>query len=189
MNYFDFDKKIISASEKAEEMANEAFQKTNYITELNQRKMLKAFQNARVSESHFTASTGYGYGDRGREALDEVFAFALNAEDALVRYNFVSGTHTITTALFGVLRPNDTMLSVTGIPYDTLQGVIGITSDGKTISGNTGTLIDFGINYEQLDLLSDGTVDYEGMKQRITPDIKMVYIQRSRGFTPSITQM
>ena len=168
MNYFDFDKKIISASEKAEEMANEAFQKTNYITELNQRKMLKAFQNARVSESHFTASTGYGYGDRGREALDEVFAFALNAEDALVRYNFVSGTHTITTALFGVLRPNDTMLSVTGIPYDTLQGVIGIASDGKTISGNTGTLIDFGINYEQLDLLSDGTVDYEGMKQRIT---------------------
>jgi cystathionine beta-lyase family protein involved in aluminum resistance len=182
-NYFDFDKKIISASEKAEEMANEAFHKTNYITELNQRKMLKAFQNARVSESHFIASTGYGYGDRGREALDEVFAFALNAEDALVRYNFVSGTHTITTALFGVLRPNDTMLSVTGIPYDTLQGVIGIASDGKTISGNTGTLIDFGINYEQLDLLPDGTVDYEGMKQRITPDIKMVYIQRSRGYS------
>ncbi len=179
---FEFDKKINDAAEKAEDMAREIFEKINCTTEQNQRKMLKAFQNARVSESHFAASTGYGYGDRGRDALDEVFAFALNAEDALVRHNFVSGTHTIATALFGVLRPGDTMLSVTGIPYDTLQGVIGIASDGGSACG-TGTLRDFGIRYEQLDLLEDGTVDYEGMRSRITPDIRMVYIQRSRGYS------
>lgn len=183
MNYFDFDKKILNAAEKAEKTAHEAFEKTNFIAELNQRKMLKAFQNARVSESHFAASTGYGYGDRGREALDEVFAFALNAEDALVRYNFASGTHTIATALFGVLRPGDVMLSVTGTPYDTLQGVIGIRGDGTISTDGTGTLVDFGIKYEQIELMSDGTPDFESMKKRITPDIKMVYIQRSRGYS------
>ncbi len=175
---FEFDRKINAAAEKAESMVREVFEGINHTTELNQRKMLKAFQNARVSESHFAASTGYGYGDRGRDALDEVFAFALNAGDALVRHNFVSGTHTIATALFGVLRPGDTMLSVTGTPYDTLQGVIGITED----SGK-GTLRDFGIRYEQLDLREDGTVDFEGMRSRITPDVKMVYIQRSRGYS------
>ena len=152
-------------------------ERTDEITEYNQQKMLKAFQKARVSESCFTASTGYGYGDRGRDALDAVFADVLDTEDALVRHNFCSGTHALTVALFGVLRPNDTMISVTGLPYDTLQGVIGI---GSSYSGS---LKDFGICYEQIDLLSDGTVDFETMKQRITPATKMVYIQRSRGYS------
>ena len=148
-----------------------------HICICDQQKMLAAFGNAGVSESHFAASTGYGYGDRGREALDSVYAYALGAEDALVRHNFVSGTHALTVALFGILRPGDTMLSVTGMPYDTLQGVIGLTGDGN------GSLREFGIRYEQLDLLPGGTPDYAGMEQRIHPGIRMVYIQRSRGYS------
>lgn len=174
---FNIDSKIQAAADKALSLCRPFLESTDEITEYNQQKMLKAFHNARVSESHFVASTGYGYGDRGRDALDEVFASALGAEDALVRHNFVSGTHTLTVALFGMLRPGDTMLSITGIPYDTLRGVIGI-------GGNySGSLSEFGIKYEQLDLLDDGTIDYEGMKQRIKPNTKMVYIQRSRGYS------
>ena len=147
------------------------------ITDYNQQKMMAAFNEAGVSESHFAASTGYGYGDRGRDALDVVYAKALGAEDALVRHNFVSGTHALTVALFGVLRPGDTMVSVTGIPYDTLRGVLGITGDGN------GSLKEFGIQYEQIDLKDDGTPDYEAMERELKPGIKMVYIQRSRGYS------
>ncbi len=117
---------------------------------------------AGVSESHFVATTGYGYGDRGRDVLDAVYAYALGAEDALCRYNFVSGTHTLTVALFGVLRPGDTMLSVTGMPYDTLQGVIGLSGE------SCGSLKEFGVNYEQVDLLPDGTPDYAAMETAVT---------------------
>lgn len=109
--------------------------------------------------------------------MDAVYASALGAEDALVRHNFVSGTHALTVALFGVLRPGDVMLSVTGIPYDTLRGVIGIGG------GAAGSLRDFGIRYEQMELKQDGTPDYEEMEKRIHPGIKMVYVQRSRGYT------
>ena len=175
--FYSIDPRIIKASDKAMSLCRPYLERTDEITEYNQHKMLRAFQKARVSESCFAASTGYGYGDRGREALDEVFADVFDAEDALVRHNFASGTHTLTVALFGVLRPGDTMLSVTGLPYDTLQGVIGI---GESSSGS---LREFGINYEQLDLLPDGKVDFEGMKTRISPDTKMVYIQRSRGYS------
>lgn len=175
-SYFQIDAKIQAAADKAMALCRPFLEATDTITEQNQQKMLKAFQDAHVSESHFVASTGYGYGDRGRDALDAVFASALGAEDALVRHNFVSGTHTLTVALFGMLRPNDTMISITGIPYDTLRGVIGL---GGSYSGS---LAEFGIKYEQLDLLADGTIDYEGMKKQIQPDTKMVYIQRSRGY-------
>ena len=113
--FFSIDERIQKASEKAMELCKPYLDRTDEITEYNQQKMLKAFQNARVSESYFAASTGYGYGDRGREALDQVFAEVMGAEDALVRHNFASGTHTLTVALFGVLRPGDTMISVTGI--------------------------------------------------------------------------
>ena len=181
--FYEIDERILKASEKAMEMCKPYLEITDEITEYNQHKMLKAFQNARVSESCFTASTGYGYGDRGREALDQVFAEVFDTEDALVRHNFASGTHTLTVALFGVLRPNDTMISVTGTPYDTLLGVIGI--NGKS----SGSLKEFGINYEQVDLLEDGTVDFEGIKKAVKPDTKMVYIQRSRGYSlrPTLT--
>lgn len=176
-NYFDISDEILQLSEKAMEKARPYLDSIDRITEYQQLKMLKAFQNAKVSESCFTASTGYGYGDRGRDVLDSIYAEVLETEDALVRHNFASGTHTLTVALFGVLRPGDTMVSVTGIPYDTLQGVIGIGGD------SCGSLREFGINYEQVDLLPDGTVDYEGIKNNVHPDTKMVYIQRSRGYS------
>ena len=181
--FFKIDPRILKAAEEAEQMAAPYLQKIAEIQRYNQEKMQAAFMNAGVSESHFVATTGYGYGDRGRDVLDAVYAYALGAEDALCRYNFVSGTHTLTVALFGVLRPGDTMLSVTGIPYDTLQGVIGLTGDG------IGSLKEYGINYEQVDLLPNGKPDYEAMAERITPAHKMVYIQRSRGYTlrPSLT--
>lgn len=185
MNYgfFDIDEKIISASQKAMELCEERFSEIEEIQEYNQQKMIKAFQNSGVSESHFVGSTGYGYGDRGRDTLDRVYADVFDAEDALARVNFVSGTHALTVALFGMLRPGDTMLSVTGLPYDTILGAIGI-------SGNySGSLKDFGVNYEQVDLKNDGTVDYDAITQRVTPQLKMVYIQRSRGYSlrPSLT--
>lgn len=178
------EKEFFVISEEVKELGRQAmkkvlpyFERIDEITEYNQLKMLHAFQEARVSESLFAASTGYGYDDRGRDALDKIFASVLDTEDALVRHNFASGTHTLTVALFGVLRPGDIMLSVTGVPYDTLQGVIGI---GKHYSGS---LKDFGVHYEQLDLLADGTVDYEGIKKALRPDTRMVYLQRSRGYS------
>lgn len=181
--FFTIAPQAAALGEEAMKLCQPYFERTDEITEYHQHKMLRAFQNARVSESCFAASTGYGYGDRGRDALDQVFAEVFDMEDALVRHNFASGTHTLTVALFGVLRPGDTMLSVTGVPYDTLQGVIGLNGP------SSGSLQEFGIHYEQLDLLPDGTVDYEGMKQRIRPDTKMVYIQRSRGYSlrPTLT--
>lgn len=154
------------------------FRTIEEIQRYNQQKMLAAFNRAGVSESHFVGSTGYGYGDRGREVLDEVYAYALGAEDALVRHNFVSGTHALTVALFGILRPGDKMLCVTGTPYDTIQGVIGI--EGRE---EKGSLKEFGISYEQVDLLPDGTPDYEEIERRISPEYKMIYLQRSRGYS------
>ena len=177
VSLFQFDEKIEQAAQKASELCTVTFQEIDQITEYNQRKMLKAFSEAGVSESHFVGSTGYGYGDRGRDVLDRVFSLAFGAEDALVRHNFVSGTHALTVALFGVLRPGDTMLSVTGTPYDTLQGVIGFNGS------SSGSLKEFGIHYQEIALQQDGTPDYEKMKQQIKPGLKMVYIQRSRGYT------
>ncbi len=176
-NFFDISPEIRELGEKAMKKVLPYFEEIDEITEYNQLKMLRAFRNARVSESCFAASTGYGYGDRGREALDSIFAEVLDTEDALVRHNFASGTHTLTVALFGVLRPGDTMISVTGVPYDTLQGVIGLGENSN------GSLKEFGINYEQVDLLPDGGIDYEGIKCAVKPDTKMVYIQRSRGYS------
>ena len=175
--YFKFDSKIETAAEKAEKLAKPYFRRIEETADWNQQKMLAAFIRNRVSESHFTATTGYGYDDRGRETLDRVYADAFGAEDALVRHNFVSGTHALTVALFGVLRPGDTMMSVTGIPYDTLRTVIGLTGDGN------GSLKEFGIRYEQVDLLPDGKPDYAEIERRVNPNVRMVYIQRSRGYS------
>lgn len=181
--FYKTDSMVLEKADEAMQMIEPMLKKTDEITEYNQLKMLRAFQKARVSETCFAASTGYGYGDRGREALDSVYAEVFDAEDALVRHNFASGTHTLTVALFGVLRPGDTMISVTGTPYDTLQGVIGAWGQ------SSGSLKEFGINYDQVELLPDGTVDYEEIKRRIKKDTKMVYIQRSRGYSlrPTLT--
>jgi cystathionine beta-lyase family protein involved in aluminum resistance len=175
--YFKIDDRILKAAEEADRRAEPAMRGIEETADWNQQKMLAAFIKNGVSESHFSASTGYGYGDRGRDALDRVYADALGAEDALVRHNFVSGTHALTVALFGVLRPGDTMLSVTGIPYDTLRAVIGLTGDGN------GSLKEFGIRYEQVDPDPEGRPDYAEIERRVGPGVRMVYIQRSRGYS------
>ena len=182
-NFFRISPKVLDATEKALEMCSDSLKQIEEIQEYNQHKMIKAFQEAGVSESAFAGSTGYGYDDRGRDMLDRVYAYAFDAEDALVRHNFVSGTHTLTVALFGMLRPNDKMLCVTGMPYDTLRSAIGI-------EGNySGSLMDFGIKYSHIDLKSDGTVDYDAIENTVDDSYKMIYIQRSRGYSlrPSLT--
>lgn len=176
-SYFNIDDELIKLSEKAEDLAKPYFKAVEEIQRYNQQKMQAAFMNAGVSESHFVGSTGYGYDDAGRDALDKVFAYALGAEDALVRHNFVSGTHTLTVALFGVLRPGDKMLCVTGTPYDTILGVIGLTGSGM------GSLKEWGVSYDQVDLLEDGTVDLKGIEEKADDSYKMIYIQRSRGYS------
>lgn len=173
--FFDISKKIENASETALKMCEKQFEKINGISEYNQLKVQKAFIEFGISESHFVSSTGYGYGDRGRETLDKVWAKVFGAEDALVRHNFTCGTHTLATALFGVLRPGDKMLCVTGTPYDTIHNVIGITGQGM------GSLKDFGILYDEVPL-KDEKPDFDAIEQAIDSSITMVYIQRSRGY-------
>ena len=133
LSFFDIDERVIKASEKAMELCKDKLAEIDDIQEYNQQKMIKAFQLADVRESHLWGSTGYGYDDAGREALDKVYAYVFDAEDALVRHNFVSGTHALTVALFGVLRPGDTMLSVTGMPYDTIRSAINFVRFQKPI--------------------------------------------------------
>lgn len=175
---FNFDSRIEELSKKALESAKENFNYIDEITEYNQQKMLKAFIDKGVTESMFAESTGYGYNDRGREIIDEVFAQAVGAEDSIVRHNFTCGTHTLTVALFGVLRTGDTMLCVSGRPYDTIQPVIGLTKDE-----NMGSLKDYGIKYDEVEL-KDDRLDYEAIEERLKKgDVKMVYIQRSRGYS------
>ena len=182
-NFFKIDPKVSEASQKALDALKPQFDITDEITEYNQQKVLSAFINNNVSESMFGESTGYGYGDRGREVIDRVFADIVGAEDALVRHNFTCGTHTLAVALYGMLRPGDIMLCVTGTPYDTIHSVIGI--DGK----GDGSLADYGIIYKQVDL-KDGKPDLEAIREAVTKEkIKLVYIQRSRGYSlrPSLS--
>ena len=175
---FTFSNKVKDLSDKALKVAKAEFDAIEEITEYNQQKMLKAFIDNGVSESIFAESTGYGYGDRGREIIDRVFAQAVGAEDAIVRHNFTCGTHTLAVALFGILRPGDTMLCVSGRPYDTIQPVIGISESGK----NMGSLADYGVKYEEIELKND-RLDYEAIENRVSKgNVKMVYIQRSRGY-------
>ena len=162
------------------ELCAPQFAEFDRMAEYNGERVLKAFIDNRISDIHMKGTNGYGYGDDGRDKLDAVFAQILGAEDALVRHNFVNGTHAITTALFGILRPGDELLSVTGDPYDTMQGVI--SGDG------IGSLKDFGVKFGKVDLLPDGTPDYDGIKRR-AGTCRMAYIQRSRGYSlrPSLS--
>lgn len=173
--FFKIDEKIEKASDLALERASKQFKKIDEITEYNQLKVLSAFINNGVCEGHFAASTGYGYGDRGRETLDKIWAEVFGAEDALVRHNFTCGTHTLATALFGVLRPGDKMLSVTGTPYDTIHNVIGISGSGM------GSLKEFGVEYDEVSLKND-RLDYDAIENAVDESVTMVYIQRSRGY-------
>ena len=181
--FFKIDEKVQSAADKALEKINPQFKSIDEIAEYNQQKVLSAFIKNGVSESMFAESTGYGYGDRGREMIDKVFATIVNAEDSLVRHNFTCGTHTLAVALFGMLRPGDIMLCVTGTPYDTIHSVIGI--DGK----GDGSLADYGVTYKQVDL-KDDKPDLDAIKAAVSKEkIKLVYIQHSRGYSlrPSLS--
>lgn len=183
-NFFNIDERLMQLDEKILAEISPRFKETDDITEYNQLKMLSAFIKNGVTESAFAGSTGYGYDDRGREILERVMADAMGAEDSLIRHNFVSGTHTLTVALFGLLRPGDKVLVLTGRPYDTITGVFGI--DEKT----DGSLADFGVEYNEIKLLPDGTPDKASIKKELAANAyKMAYIQRSRGYStrPSLT--
>ena len=185
MSFFEIDERVRTAADEAMKLCAAQLEEIEAVQEYHQIKMIKAFQQAGVRESYFSGSTGYGYDDFGRDALDRVYAFAFDAEDALVRHNFVSGTHALTVALFGVLRPGDVMLSVTGMPYDTIRSAIGIEGDYP------GSLKDFDIRFEMTELMTDGTPDYDKIKDDIAKKKpKMVYIQRSRGYSlrPTLTR-
>ena len=178
MSFFEFSDELRALDKKALEKVKPYFDEIEKVTEYNQQKVLKAFIDNRVSEPDLGISTGYGYDDIGRDKLDKVLAQCLGTEDALIRHSFASGTHTLSVALFGILRPNDKVLSLTGRPYDTIIGVFGI--DEKT----DGSLADFGIEYSQVDLKADGTPDIEAIKAALKKDkYKMAYIQRSRGYS------
>ena len=182
-DFFNLPERLKELDKKVMEMCSTQFEKIAETTFYNQQKVLSAFINHNVSEAHFTPSTGYGYGDRGRDVLEEVFAECVGAEDSLIRHNFVSGTHTLTVGLFGLLRPGDSMLCVTGRPYDTLIGVLGI--DEKT----DGSLADFGVNYDEVPLKND-MPDLDGIREKLAAKkYKMAYIQRSRGYSlrPSLS--
>lgn len=184
--FFSIDPRLKTLSDAAENKAKAAFSRIEQITEYNQQKVLSAYIRHQVSETHFIPTTGYGYGDRGRDALDEILADIMGAEDALIRHSIVSGTHAIAIALFAILRPGDTLLAATGAPYDTLEKVIGYTEP------SAGSLAEYGVSYQQVDLLEDTqTPNLLGIQEALenNPSIKMVHIQRSRGYNtrPSLT--
>lgn len=177
-NFFRIDEALQRLDAQALEHCSEHFAEIDKITEYNQLKVLSAFIENGVSEAAMAGSTGYGYDDRGREVLEKIMAKCMGAEDALMRHTFASGTHTLTVALFGILRPGDSVLCLTGRPYDTITGVFGI--DEVT----DGSLADFGVNYNQVELLPDGAPDIEGIKSELAKkSYKMAYIQRSRGYS------
>ncbi|MEK4511274.1 hypothetical protein EJP82_03125 [Paenibacillus anaericanus] len=171
-----FSEEIMGWMEAAELQVQPRFREIDRIVDLNQWKVIEAFQKHKVSDFHFANSTGYAYNDRGREVLDLVYADVFGSEAALVRPHFASGTHTIATALFGVLRPGDGLLYITGRPYDTLHKVIGAPEDG------TGSLQDFGIHYDEAALLADGSVDWDTVTSKMNDRTKVIGIQRSRGY-------
>lgn len=175
-NPLGLSKIVMDLAQRAEAEINEAFARTESIALKNSQKVLAAFQKYRVSDGCFAGTTGYGYDDKGRDLLDLIYAEVFHTEAALVRIGFVNGTHAITSALFGALRPGDTLVSVTGAPYDTLLGVIN--------GSGTGSLKEFGVLYEQVELCQDGTPDFGAVSKAVAKDtVKMVFISRSCGYS------
>ena len=163
--------------DEIEQQVAPQFAKIQETRDYNQLRVLRAMQQNGLSDRHFNFSTGYGYDDIGRDILDRIYADVFRCEDALVRSQIISGTQALAVCLFGILRPGDTVVAVTGKPYDTLEEVIGIRGE----SGQ-GSLKDFGVHYQQVDLLPGGIPDYEGIRKAIGPDTKMAILQRSRGY-------
>ena len=174
--FFNISPRIREEARAAELQCAPVFQKLDELAEYNGAKVLEAFIHHRVSEACLKGSTGYGYDDMGRDTLDKVYARVFGCESALVRHNFVSGTHALVTALFGVLRPGDKMVSCTGRPYDTMEEAIGLRGEGQ------GSLRDFGVEYDEIALLEDGSPDLDAIAKAVV-GAKMIYIQRSRGYS------
>lgn len=179
INKYHINSRVLELYEKAISDVKLEFEALDEIREFNQIKVLNAMQEERISDAHFTNSSGYGYGDIGRDSLDKVYARIFNCESALVRPHFVNGTHALGSALFGNLRPGETMLSICGKPYDTLHGIIGLdTEDGM------GSLREFGVKYKQVELNELGKPDLNRIKNALEEDdtIRLVHIQRSTGY-------
>ena len=173
---FEIDERILKLAEKAELACSDTFAEIDRVARKNGERVLRAFINNKVSSACLAGTTGYGYDDIGRDTLDKVYAEVFGAEDALVRHSFVSGTHALTVALFGVLRTGDKLVSLTGKLYDTLEEVIGIRGKGN------GSLADFGIDYDQVELMADGKPDIAEIFNKVK-GAKVAYIQRSRGYS------
>ncbi|MEI3604839.1 methionine gamma-lyase family protein [Pseudogracilibacillus sp. SE30717A] len=169
--------------EKAEKDCEKIFKQINQMAEFNQRKVLEAFREEQIGDFHFNSTDGYGYDDSGRDGIEAIYARVFGGEDALVRPQIVSGTHAISTALFALLYPGDELLYITGSPYDTLEEVIGKRGD------SAGSLKDYKIGYDEVPLLDNGSVDLEGIKNKISDKTKVIGIQRSKGYEdrPSFT--
>ncbi len=175
LKQFGVKEDVIELSKKVEKEIKPQFEQIEENCEKNSLKVLKVFQDNRISEVHFGSTTGYGYDDIGRDTIEKVFAQVLGAEDALVRSQFISGTHALTVALFAFLRPGDTMLSINGKPYDTLDEVIGIVE-------NKSSLKSYGINFEKIELI-DNDFNYEEIQKTLkNKKIKLIEIQRSKGY-------
>ncbi|MDE4541764.1 methionine gamma-lyase family protein [Thermoanaerobacterium sp. R66] len=174
---FNISKDVIFLLEKAENDVEEEFKKIDKIVEKNQYKVLYAMQKNHLSDIHFNGTTGYGYGDIGRDTIEKIYSDIFNTQDALVRPQIVSGTHAISLCLYGVLRPNDELISACGTPYDTLTDII-----GKGSNSNNGSLTDLGIIYKEVPLLKNGKVDVERLIDQVSSKTKMVMIQRSKGY-------
>ncbi len=179
--FFEISDRVKELSTTALKKAETVFGRIDEITEYNQQKVLSAFIRNRVDETDFNTSTGYGYGDKGREKLDVLTADIFGAESAIIRSGaLASGTHTLAVCLYGILRPNDTMLCVSGTPYDTLHSTIGL--GGKNMGD--GTLADFGVHYAQVDMTENDELDYDAIEESASDkSVRMVYIQRSRGYS------
>lgn len=178
-----FSKELLSLKKEVLEEISPQFRRVEEISEANTLKILDTMREVRLSEAHFNTTAGYAYDDIGRQKVDELFARVFGAERALVRTQFVSGTHALATVLFGLLRPNDELLSLTGAPYDTMQTVIGYANESP------GSLKEFGVKYRELPLTEEGCIDFDNVASAIKPETKLCLIQRSRGysFRPTLT--
>ncbi|WP_066371127.1 methionine gamma-lyase family protein [Neobacillus fumarioli] len=175
--------KLQKLVQNVEQQISQVHKKIEQRMEINQFRVLQSFQKHKVSDAHFIPSTGYGYDDIGRDTLEEVYADVFGGEAGLVRPQIISGTHAISIALFGVLRPGDELLYITGKPYDTLEEIVGIRGNG------VGSLKEFGISYDSVSLTKEGKIDWETVAAKIKPNTKMIGIQRSKGYAarPSFT--
>ncbi|MBP5249159.1 MAG: methionine gamma-lyase family protein, partial [Lachnospiraceae bacterium] len=173
-------REVYDFTERIAESLSERFKRIDRTAEYNQMKVISAMQKNRLAEAHFQPSTGYGYNDQGRDALEAVYSDVFHTESSLVRPSLTCGTHALTIALSANVRPGDEIFSPVGKPYDTLEGVIGIKEQ-------KGSLKEYGVTYAQADLLPDGSFDYDAIRSKINSRTKLVTIQRSKGYDPRPT--